>query len=62
MSEGLVKIIIEITPVEKESRVKSFKKVMEFSVDYEDLPLRVTANSAKVVRKALMLAEEMCED
>ena len=62
MSEGLVKIIIEITPGEKESRVKSFKKVMEFPVDYEDLPLRVSANSAKVVRKALTLAEEMCED
>ena len=54
-------ITIEIRPLQKSS-VKEFRKVMEFRVDAADLPLKVQAHSAKTVRQALMLAEEMCED
>lgn len=61
-SEGIVKITIEITPTEKETKIKPFKKVMEFGINQEDLPLKVSAESAKVIAKAYKLAEEMCED
>lgn len=61
-SEGIAKITIEISPAEKGSKVKPFRKVLEFHINREDLPLRVSAESAKVITKAKLLAEEMCED
>ena len=60
--DALVKVTIEIRPTERKSNVKEFRKVMEFLVDEADLPLKVQAHSAKTVRQAVMLAEEMCED
>lgn len=61
-SDGIAKISIEISPTEKGSKVKPYSKVLEFNINYEDLPLRVFAESAKVITKAFILAEEMCED
>jgi len=60
--EGLVKITIEITPSEEDSKVRPFKKAMEFHISYDDLPIKVFAESARVVTRAERLAEEMCED
>ncbi|KAF0145302.1 MAG: hypothetical protein FD156_1133 [Nitrospirae bacterium] len=62
MSEGVAKITIEISPTEKDSKIKPFKKVLEFHINREDLPIKVSAESAKVITKAFTLAEEMCED
>ncbi len=61
-SDGIAKITIEITPTEKGTRVKPFKKVLEFHIKQEDLPLKVSAESARTIPKANKLAEEMCED
>ncbi len=61
-SQGIAKITIEITPTEKGAKVKPFKKVIEFHVNDEDLPLKVSAESSRVITKAYKLAEEMCED
>ena len=61
-AEGSVKITVEITPTEKGSRVKPYHKILEFQVNHEDLPLRVFAESGRVVAKSVSLAEEMCED
>lgn len=60
--EAIVKVTIEITPTVKESRVKKFNRTMEFSVAAEDLPLRLSAESARKGMKNLVLSEEMCED
>ncbi len=60
--DAVVKITIEIQPTERKSNVKEFRKVLEFQVDEADLPLKVQAHSARTVRQAIMLAEEMCED
>lgn len=59
-SEGRAKLTIEIMPLEQGSRVKPFKKVMEFNINLEDLPLKVSAASARLISSADKLAEEMC--
>jgi len=61
-ADGIAKITIEITPTEKGTRVKPFKKVLEFRVSEENLPLKVSAESVRGLTKAAKLAEEMCED
>lgn len=60
--EAMVKVTIEINPTTKDSRVQEFRRVMEFPVSREDLPLRLSAESARKVMKNLVLSEEMCED
>jgi hypothetical protein len=60
--EGMVKVTIEIAPSAKDSRVKEFRRVMEFPVAYEDLPLRLAAESARKEMQNVVLSEEMCED
>jgi hypothetical protein len=60
--DGTVKITIEIIPSEGKTQVKPFKKVMEFPVSHKDLPLKVSAHSARVVTTEMRLSEEMCED
>lgn len=61
-SDGTAKITIEITPTGDGARVKPYRKVLEFRINHEDLPLKVSAESAKVVTRAHLLAQEMCED
>lgn len=60
--DGTVKITVEIKPAEGKTQVKPFRKVIEFPIDYKDLPIRVSSHSARAVPRALVLAEEMCED
>ena len=60
--EAMAKVTIEIIPLTKETRVKKFHRVMEFPIAAEDLPLRLSAESARKVMKKLLLSEEMCED
>ena len=60
--DAAVKITIEIHPTGRKSSVKEFRKVMEFHVEKADLPLKVQAHSARIVKQAVMLSEEMCED
>ena len=61
-ASGIAKITIEITPTEKGTKVKPFKKVLEFRVSEENLPLKVSAEAARGLTRADKLAEEMCED
>lgn len=60
--EGIVKITVEIEPGREKTRIKPFRKVIEFPVKHADLPLRISAYSAKDISEKGKMAEQMCED